>query len=172
MKQELGTPSTSDKQAKPVKAKPEKDLYKPYKMPPFLWTAIRVLGQIFFAIVARVRLSGLENIPAEGPFIIASNHLSWFDVPLIPAYFSRPVIYMAKEETFLGRLGWLVRFMGAAFWCTGPARCCHRQRKAPQKVQASCHHHLRSAHDPQAKGPESDARGCRRHHRTGHAQNR
>lgn len=113
MKQELGTPSTSDKQAKPVKAKPEKDLYKPYKMPPLLWTAIRVLGQIFFAIVARVRLSGLENIPAAGPFIIASNHLSWFDVPLIPVYFSRPVIYMAKEETFLGRIGWLVRFLGA-----------------------------------------------------------
>jgi 1-acyl-sn-glycerol-3-phosphate acyltransferase len=113
MKQELGTPSTSDKQAKPVKAKPEKDLYKPYKMPLFLWTAIRVLGQIFFAIVARVRLSGLENIPAAGPFIIASNHLSWFDVPLVPSYFSRPVIYMAKEEAFLGRIGWLVRFMGA-----------------------------------------------------------
>ena len=113
MKQELGTPATSDKQAKPVKAKPEKDLYKPYKMPPFLWVCIRVLGRIVFAIIARVRLSGLENIPAQGPFIIASNHLSWFDVPLIPAYFSRPVIYMAKEETFLSRIGWLVRFLGA-----------------------------------------------------------
>ena len=113
MKQELDTPSTPDKQAQPVKAKPEKDLYKPYKMPPFLWATIRVLGQILFAIIARVRLSGLENVPAEGPFIIASNHLSWFDVPLIPAYLSRPVIYMAKEETFLSRIGWLVRFMGA-----------------------------------------------------------
>jgi 1-acyl-sn-glycerol-3-phosphate acyltransferase len=113
MKQELGTPSTPDNQAKPVKAKPEKDLYKPYKMPPFLWTTIRVLVKIVFAIMARVHLSGLENVPAEGPFIIASNHLSWFDVPLIPAYFSRPVIYMAKEETFQGRIGWLVRFLGA-----------------------------------------------------------
>lgn len=113
MKQELSTPSTSDKQAKPIKAKPEKDLYKPYKMPPFLWTAIRILGQIVFAIIARVRLSGLENVPAEGPFIIASNHLSWFDVPLIPAYFARPVVYMAKEENFQGKIGWLVRFLGA-----------------------------------------------------------
>src|SRR5215467_6735237 len=113
MKQELGTPSTSNNQAKPARMKPEKDLYKPYKMPLFLWTAIRVLGQTVFAIIARVRLSGLENVPAEGPFIIASNHLSWFDVPLIPAYFARPVIYMAKEETFQSRIGWLVRFMGA-----------------------------------------------------------
>jgi 1-acyl-sn-glycerol-3-phosphate acyltransferase len=113
MKQELGTPSTSNNQAKPVKVKPEKDLYKPYKMPPFLWTTIRVLVKIVFAIIARVRLSGLENVPAAGPFIIASNHLSWFDVPLIPAYFSRPVIYMAKEETFQSRIGWLVRFLGA-----------------------------------------------------------
>ena len=113
MKQELGTPSTSNNQAKPVKGKPEKDLYKPYKMPPFLWTTIRVLVKIVFAIMARVHLSGLENVPAEGPFIIASNHLSWFDVPLVPAHFSRPVIYMAKEETFQGRIGWLVRFLGA-----------------------------------------------------------
>ena len=113
MKQELGSPSTSNNQARPVRMKPEKDLYKPYKMPPFLWTAIRLLGQIVFAIIARVRLSGLENVPAEGPFIIASIHLSWFDVPLIPAYFARPVIYMAKEETFQSRIGWLVRFMGA-----------------------------------------------------------
>jgi 1-acyl-sn-glycerol-3-phosphate acyltransferase len=113
MKQELGTPSTPNNQAKPVKVKPEKDLYKPYKMPPFLWTTIRVLVKIVFAIIARVRLSGLENVPAEGPFIIASNHLSWFDVPLIPIYFSRPVSYMAKEETFQSRIGWLVRFLGA-----------------------------------------------------------
>src|SRR5207247_4064585 len=102
MKQELGTPSTSDRQAKP-----EKDLYKPYKMPPFLWTTIRVLAKIVFAIIARVRLSGLENVPAEGPFIIASNHLSSVDAPLIVAYFSLPVLCMAKERTSHRVIGWL-----------------------------------------------------------------
>jgi 1-acyl-sn-glycerol-3-phosphate acyltransferase len=60
-----------------------------------------------------VHTSGRENIPAKGPFIVASNHLSWWDVPLVPAYMQRKVVYMAKEELFNGRLSWLVRFLGA-----------------------------------------------------------
>jgi 1-acyl-sn-glycerol-3-phosphate acyltransferase len=110
MKQDMGTTSTSQSSKQ---AKPAKDLYKPYKMPPMLWSLISLMVRIALAILARVRLLGRENVPAEGAFIIASNHLSWIDVPLIPAYLSRPVIYMAKEETFKGKLGWLVRFLGA-----------------------------------------------------------
>jgi 1-acyl-sn-glycerol-3-phosphate acyltransferase len=45
--------------------------------------------------------------------IIASNHLSWVDVLLIPTYLKRREIYMAKEETFQGKVSWLVRFFGA-----------------------------------------------------------
>lgn len=115
MKQDVSTTPTSQssKQAEPVKARPGKDLYKPYKMPPMLWTLICVMVKIALAILARVRLLERENVPAEGAFIIASNHLSWIDVPLIPSYLSRPVIYMAKEETFKSKIGWLVRFLGA-----------------------------------------------------------
>jgi len=111
MKQDVSTPSTSEKQLKPPK--PTKDLYKPYTMPPFLWALIRFLVRLVLALIARIHLRGLEHVPRESAFIIASNHLSWIDVPLIPAYLSRPVIYMAKDETFRGRLAWLVRFMGA-----------------------------------------------------------
>jgi len=115
MKQDVSTTSTSQssKQAEPVKAKQGKDLYKPYKMPPVLWVLIRLVVKVILAILARVHLLGRENVPPEGAFIIASNHLSWIDVPLIPAYLSRPVTYMAKEEAFTGKLGWLVRFLGA-----------------------------------------------------------
>ncbi len=113
MKQDLSAPSTADKQEKPIKTKPEKDLYKPYKMPPFLWALIRALARAVFAVIAHVHLQGLERVPKEGAFIVASNHLSWIDVPLIPSYFSRPVVYMAKDETFHSKYAWLVRFMGA-----------------------------------------------------------
>ena len=113
MKQDVSAASTSDRQEKPTKAKPEKDLYKPYKMPPLLWAFMQVICRIALACIARIRLQGLEHVPKEGAFILASNHLSWIDIPLIPLYFSRPVVYMAKEETFRGRLAWLVRFMGA-----------------------------------------------------------
>jgi 1-acyl-sn-glycerol-3-phosphate acyltransferase len=113
MKQDVSTPSTSNKPEKLLKTKPAKDLYKPYRMPPFLWALIRFLARIVFFLVARIHLQGLEHVPRDGAFIIASNHLSWIDVPLIPAFLSRPVVYMAKDETFRGKLAWLVRFMGA-----------------------------------------------------------
>ncbi len=113
MKQDVSTASTTDKQEKPPKTRPTKDLYKPYVMPSFLWSLIRSVCRIVLAIIASVHLQGREHVPQEGSFILASNHLSWIDVPLIPAYLSRSVVYMAKYETFRGKLAWLVRFMGA-----------------------------------------------------------
>ncbi len=115
MKQDVSTPSSADKgkQEKPVKTKPSKDLYKPYKMPPSLWAFLRTIVRALFPVIVRIRLQGRERVPQEGAFILASNHLSWIDVALIPIYLSRPVVYMAKDETFRGKVAWLVRFMGA-----------------------------------------------------------
>ncbi len=114
MKQDIDT--TPDKPApsqtsKP--AKPTKDLYKPYNTPSLLWHSLRMLALLLFPLVAHIRLRGRYNVPRSGPCIIAPNHLSWADIPLIPAYMPRKVVYMAKEETFKGRFGWLTRFMGA-----------------------------------------------------------
>ena len=100
--------------AKPTKpGKPAKNLYEPYDTPMFLWRAIRVLAHIIAALFLNVRVVGRQNVPKEGAFIVASNHLSWMDVPLVPAYLQRKVVYMAKEEAFYSKVGWLVRFMGA-----------------------------------------------------------
>lgn len=98
----------------PVKAKkPEKNLYEPYDTPTILWNMIRVVARVLFAIFLNVRVLGRKNLPNKGPFIVASNHLSWTDVPLIPAYLPYKVVSMAKEEAFHGSVGWIVRFMGA-----------------------------------------------------------
>jgi len=61
----------------------------------------------------RVRVRGRYNLPHKGPYIIAANHLSWLDVPLVPAFVPEKVIFMAKEEAFHGKIGWIVRFLGA-----------------------------------------------------------
>ena len=79
----------------------------------FLWRLIRVVVRVFFAIMLDVQTIGRQNVPETGSLIIASNHLSWTDVPLIPAFLKRRVVYMAKEETFMNKGGWLVRFLGA-----------------------------------------------------------
>jgi len=106
-------PPQTAKFAKSIKTKPQKNLYEPYRMPMILWRLIRVVVRIIFAIAFDVHPVGRQNVPETGPLIIASNHLSWTDVPLIPAFLKRSVVYMGKEETFKGKGAWLVRFLGA-----------------------------------------------------------
>ncbi|MFE6776151.1 lysophospholipid acyltransferase family protein [Streptomyces sp. NPDC057702] len=45
-------------------------------------------------------VEGLENIPAEGPAILASNHLSFSDSFFLPAMLDRKVTFIAKAEYF------------------------------------------------------------------------
>jgi putative phosphoserine phosphatase/1-acylglycerol-3-phosphate O-acyltransferase len=52
---------------------------------------------------ARFDLSGTENIPDEGPFILVSNHRSYFDVAplaLVVARKGRPTRFFGKAEIF------------------------------------------------------------------------
>ena len=99
--------------AKPTKTKSQKNLYQPYRMPMILWRLIRFVVRVIVAIFLDMHVTGRQNVPATGPVIIASNHLSWTDIPLIPAFLKRRMVYMAKEESFMGKAGWLVRFFGA-----------------------------------------------------------
>ena len=53
-------------------------------------------------------ISGLDNVPKKGAFILASNHCSYLDViiPVIFAkYFKRKVHYLGKEKLFESWLG-------------------------------------------------------------------
>jgi 1-acyl-sn-glycerol-3-phosphate acyltransferase len=51
----------------------------------------------------RPRVIGLENLPASGPLILASNHQSFIDSVVIPAVTPRPVNFLAKSDYFEGR---------------------------------------------------------------------
>ena len=93
--------------------KPAKNLYDPYSTPRILYEALRYIARLIFLLTMRVHLRGRYNVPRKGPYIIAANHLSWLDIPLIPAFVPGKVVFMAKEELFLGKMGWLVRFLGA-----------------------------------------------------------
>ena len=97
----------------PTKTKPAKNLYEPYDTPMWFWRGLRAFARFIFTLILDVHISGREHVPAKGACIVASNHLSWVDVPLVPAYMRRKVVYMAKEELFYGRLGWFVRLLGA-----------------------------------------------------------
>ncbi|MDD5557315.1 MAG: lysophospholipid acyltransferase family protein [bacterium] len=75
----------------------------------FLKPAFRVL----FRVVARVRTEGIGRLPARPPFIIFSNHISWFDPVIIAAFMPVPVHIMAMEGLFaFPPLGLLIRRLG------------------------------------------------------------
>jgi 1-acyl-sn-glycerol-3-phosphate acyltransferase len=61
-----------------------------------------VAGPILHAF-GRPRATGLENIPATGPALLASNHLSIIDSVYLPLMLSRPVVFPAKAEYFTAR---------------------------------------------------------------------
>ncbi len=55
---------------------------------------------LFFKIVYRLRVYGRENIPKGGFFIIAPNHASYLDPPLVGVAFIRPLRYFARKGLF------------------------------------------------------------------------
>ena len=61
------------------------------------------------------KVYGKENIPRKGAFLLASNHTSHFDPPILAAGFHmKRLQFMAKEELFYGRFfGWYIRRLGA-----------------------------------------------------------
>ena len=50
----------------------------------------------------RPTVEGLENVPLDGPVLVASNHLSFVDSVVIPIVAPRPVVFLAKEDYFTG----------------------------------------------------------------------
>jgi len=68
-------------------------------------------------LVFRPRVEGAEHVPASGPAILASNHLSYADWLFMPLTIPRRVTFVAKAEYFTtpGVKGWLQKkfFSGA-----------------------------------------------------------
>jgi 1-acyl-sn-glycerol-3-phosphate acyltransferase len=54
----------------------------------------------FLMILFRPKVKGLRNVPASGPVIIASNHLSFSDSIFMPLVVPRKVTFLAKSEYF------------------------------------------------------------------------
>lgn len=52
--------------------------------------------------IYRPDVRGLEHIPADGPVILASNHLSFIDSMVIPILVPRQIPFLAKAEYFNG----------------------------------------------------------------------
>lgn len=81
-----------------------------YKLYPFLMPLAKVVVKAMY----RVEYIGLENVPKEGGYVVASNHVSFFDPVIIGASGMRRVHCMGKVELFeKPLLGWLLVHLNA-----------------------------------------------------------
>ena len=80
----------------------------------FLFAVTKFGYMIRYKLVYRLEVLGKENIPKTNSYIVAANHLSTSDPPLICGIMPHPVGYMAKQELFEIRfLRWWLDWLGA-----------------------------------------------------------
>ena len=69
------------------------------------WYFSRSLSRLLFGVKA----VGNERVPPKGPVIVAANHQSYFDPPILGAAIDREMHFIAKKELFgIFIFGWLV----------------------------------------------------------------
>ncbi|MER6460069.1 lysophospholipid acyltransferase family protein [Streptomyces sp. NPDC048409] len=73
------------------------------------------LGPIM-RLMFRLRVEGVENIPGDGPVILAGNHLTFIDSMILPLVSRRQVFFIGKDEYVTGK-GFKGRLM--AWFFTG-----------------------------------------------------
>ena len=84
---------------------------------PFLQRVAGFLGRGLLFSVWRLKVTGLEHVPRQGAAILASNHVSNIDPPLVgfAAFQIRSLRYMAKMELFrIPGMGWFLRHVAGA----------------------------------------------------------
>ena len=61
----------------------------------------------------KLRVEGFQHIPEHGPLIIAANHASHLDIPLLGCTLHRRANFVGKSELFeIPILGWILRLLG------------------------------------------------------------
>ena len=65
-------------------------------------------------VLTKLRVYGRERVPSEGGLVVACNHFSWIDPPVLGAAIPRTLYFMAKVEAHrVPALGQLMRSFGA-----------------------------------------------------------
>jgi len=64
------------------------------------YTLARIVLTIPTILVYRVRAVGVENVPREGPLVLAPNHFSQMDHFFVGVFLRRKIRFMAKSQLF------------------------------------------------------------------------
>lgn len=72
-----------------------------------LWFLCNVLARLLF----RYRALGWEYIPRRGGVLVAANHASYLDIPLLGCGIPRRVAFLGRQDLFPG-FRWLFQWLG------------------------------------------------------------
>jgi len=79
-----------------------------------LYGLAKIVIRAFTRPAFDARVEGEEHVPPSGGLVVAANHRSYLDPPVLGAWFPRQVHYMAKRELFkIPLFGWAIAAVGA-----------------------------------------------------------
>ena len=70
-----------------------------------VYRAVWRASNTVFRLLYRTEAYGLENVPVEGPFLLACNHESFLDPPAFGSFCPRELHYFARKTLFTGKFG-------------------------------------------------------------------
>ncbi len=70
------------------------------------WLGWMSFGAAFRTLFG-LRIKGRENLITEGPVLVASNHQSFLDPPLIGNLYHTEMVFLARKTLFVGPTKWL-----------------------------------------------------------------
>ena len=76
-----------------------------------LYRTLRLCTRALMGLAFRLEVKGQVHLPASGPVLLVSNHVSVLDPPFVGAAAPRELYFLAKEELF--RIPLLGRLIGA-----------------------------------------------------------
>jgi len=78
-----------------------------------LWPAGRTAFGGSASLATRLRTYGAERVPQQGGVVLAFNHFSWIDIPIVAWATPRPLYFLAKIEAHrVPGLGQFIRAFG------------------------------------------------------------
>jgi len=72
----------------------------------------RWVGRFLGRVVWNTRVVGADRVPAAGPVVLAANHVTMIDGPLLIGVAPRPLHILTKQELFHGPVGTVLGWAG------------------------------------------------------------
>ena len=72
-------------------------------------SVLHTIVRLSLRVAFRVRVRGLENVPASGPRLVIANHTSWLDAALLAAFLPEPPIFAVDSR--VAQVPWVKPFL-------------------------------------------------------------